>query len=236
MATNFPTSIDTFTNPTSANTLDFPSHSQQHSDANDAIEAIETKVGIGASPASSASAGQLLTAQGGGTATWQSLTSLTNTAITNPSITNGTVTTAVFIAPEESITISATPSSGTVSLDFASSGATFATANATANWVLNCRGGVATTLNSLLSVGQSYSHVYLNTNGTGIFYPTAFQVDGSSVTPRWQAAGTPTAGNASSVDAYSLTINECSFNPNPLFFAIINFFIICFYIFFVASH
>lgn len=42
---NFPTSLDTLTNPASNNTLDSPSHSGQHSDVNDAIEAIEAKVG-----------------------------------------------------------------------------------------------------------------------------------------------------------------------------------------------
>lgn len=41
MATNFPASQDNFTNPTSGSSLSSPSHSQQHSDVNDAVEAIE---------------------------------------------------------------------------------------------------------------------------------------------------------------------------------------------------
>jgi hypothetical protein len=41
MATNFPTGVDTFTNPVSNDSLNSPSHSVQHADANDAIEAIE---------------------------------------------------------------------------------------------------------------------------------------------------------------------------------------------------
>ena len=41
MATNFPTSQDSFTNPSSGSSLSSPSHSQQHSDVNDAVEAIE---------------------------------------------------------------------------------------------------------------------------------------------------------------------------------------------------
>lgn len=83
MATNFPTSLDNFTNPSSGNTLDSPSHSLQHSDANDAIEAIEAKLGVGASPAGSATAGQVLTAQGGGTALWTTPTSSGLVLITN---------------------------------------------------------------------------------------------------------------------------------------------------------
>lgn len=50
MATNFPTSVDAFTNPTSNDSLNSPSHSTQHANANDAIEAIETfLLGAGAS-------------------------------------------------------------------------------------------------------------------------------------------------------------------------------------------
>jgi hypothetical protein len=41
MPTNFPTSVDNFTNPTANDSLNLPSHSTQHANANDAIEAIE---------------------------------------------------------------------------------------------------------------------------------------------------------------------------------------------------
>ena len=47
MASTFPTSLDTFTNPTATSLLTSPSHSLSHSDLNDAVEALETKVGIG---------------------------------------------------------------------------------------------------------------------------------------------------------------------------------------------
>jgi len=46
MATNFPTSLDTLTNPSAADTLDSPPHDEQHADANDAIEALQAKVGV----------------------------------------------------------------------------------------------------------------------------------------------------------------------------------------------
>ena len=49
MAINFPTSLDTLTNPTATDTLDSPPHDTQHSDANDAIEALQAKVGIDSS-------------------------------------------------------------------------------------------------------------------------------------------------------------------------------------------
>ena len=49
MATSFPTGLDALTNPTSANGLNSPDHAGQHSDANDAIEALEAKVGVNSS-------------------------------------------------------------------------------------------------------------------------------------------------------------------------------------------
>ena len=41
MATNFPTSLDTLTNPTSSDSLNSPSHSAQHANVNDAVAAKE---------------------------------------------------------------------------------------------------------------------------------------------------------------------------------------------------
>jgi len=49
MATNFPTSIDALTNPTSGDTLASPDHAGQHANANDAIEALQAKVGVNSS-------------------------------------------------------------------------------------------------------------------------------------------------------------------------------------------
>lgn len=47
MAINYPTSLDSFTNPIAANPLTAPSHAQQHADINDAVEALELKLSIG---------------------------------------------------------------------------------------------------------------------------------------------------------------------------------------------
>jgi hypothetical protein len=41
MPTNFPTSVDSLVNPLSTDPQNAPSHSEQHANANDAIEAIE---------------------------------------------------------------------------------------------------------------------------------------------------------------------------------------------------
>ena len=73
MAINYPTSLDSFTNPTSTDPTDSPSHSLQHANANDALEALEAKVGIGNSTAGSATAGNVLVASTGGTSTWNTI-------------------------------------------------------------------------------------------------------------------------------------------------------------------
>ena len=45
MTTNYPTSIDNFVNPAGTATLASPDHAGQHTDINDAVEAIETELG-----------------------------------------------------------------------------------------------------------------------------------------------------------------------------------------------
>ena len=45
MATSYPNAIDQLINPSGSDALSAPSHSEQHSNANDAIEELQTKVG-----------------------------------------------------------------------------------------------------------------------------------------------------------------------------------------------
>jgi len=49
MSTNFPTSLDSLTNPSGTDSMSSPSHAGQHTDANDAIEALQAKVGADSS-------------------------------------------------------------------------------------------------------------------------------------------------------------------------------------------
>lgn len=80
------------------------------------------------------------------------------------------------------------------------------TTNASANFTINFRGSSGTALNTLMSTGQSVTVVFLNTNGATAYYNNALQVDGSSVTPKWQGGTAPSSGNASAIDAYSYVI------------------------------
>ena len=46
MATNWPNSVQTFTNPTSGSALNSPSHADQHATVNDTVEALQTYAGL----------------------------------------------------------------------------------------------------------------------------------------------------------------------------------------------
>ena len=50
MTTNFPSSLDSFTNPSATDAMDSVTvpHADQHADLNDAMEAVQAKLGVGA--------------------------------------------------------------------------------------------------------------------------------------------------------------------------------------------
>lgn len=128
-------------------------------------------------------------------------------------LTNKTLTAPVLLGPEERCNVVAAAATGTINLDVLTAGVWFYTSNASANHTLNIRGSVSNTLNSILSVGDSVTVVWLNTNGGTPYYPSVIQVDGSNVIPRWQGGTAPSSGNASSVDAYTFAIIKTSASP-----------------------
>jgi len=149
------------------------------------------------------------------TLTNKTLTSPTiNTAtIATPTITSGTSTNTVLVSPEERTTVSATAATGTINFDAVTQSVLYYTTNSSANWTLNIRGNSGTTLTSMLATGDAITVVFLATNGATAYYPTVYQIDGSAVTPKWQGGIAPTAGNASSIDSYSLTIIKTASTP-----------------------
>jgi len=120
---------------------------------------------------------------------------------------------AELISPSETATISATAATGTVTCDIANTSVTYYTSNASANFTLNFRGSSTLTASSFIQTNDAVTHVFLNTNGTTAYYPTAFQIDGTATTPNWQGGAAPTAGNTSSIDAYSFTIIKTAATP-----------------------
>jgi len=78
--------------------------------------------------------------------------------------------------------------------------------NQTADRTINFRGDVSNSLDSIMSVGESMTFAVLATQGSTAYYFSAVQIDGSSVTPKWQGGTAPTEGNADSIDSYSFSI------------------------------
>jgi hypothetical protein len=106
----------------------------------------------------------------------------------------------------ENATFSATAATGTINYDALTQAVLYYTSNATANWTVNFRGSSGTSLNDMMTTGQTLTVTFAVTQGATPYYASAHQVDGSSVTPKWQGGTAPSAGNASGVDFYTYTI------------------------------
>jgi hypothetical protein len=106
----------------------------------------------------------------------------------------------------EVATISATAATGTINYDITTQSVLYYTTNASANWTVNFRASSGTSLNTAMSTGQSVTVAFLVTQGATAYYNNVVQVDGSSVTPKYQGGTAWAAGNASSIDAYVYTI------------------------------
>jgi len=106
----------------------------------------------------------------------------------------------------ETATVSATAATGTINYDITTQSVLYYTTAASGSWTVNFRGSSGTTLNTIMATGESMSVTFLVTNGSTAYYNSAVQVDGSSVTPKWQGGTAPTSGNASSIDSYTYVI------------------------------
>ena len=133
-----------------------------------------------------------------------------NTAVTDADLATlagtETLTNKTLKSPQEFMTISATAATGTINFDTITQSILYYTSNSSANFTLNFRGDSGTLLNSLMAIGNSITLVFMNTNGSTAYYPTAITIDGNAVTPKIQGGTAITSGNASSIDSYSITI------------------------------
>jgi hypothetical protein len=168
--------------------------------------------------------GQALTASSGAATglAWANVGNVTLTGVetlTNKTLTSPVLNTAILVSPEERWTVSATVANGTVNVDALTTSAWLYTSNSSANWTFNFRGNSGTTLNSILNTGDSITVAFGVTNGATPYRATAFQIDGSSVTPQWQGGSAPSAGNADSVDMYVFTIVKTAATPTYRVFA-----------------
>jgi len=126
-----------------------------------------------------------------------------------PTASNGVLQLGSYAAIKELIetsTVTASAPSATTNFDVITQAVQYYTSDASANFTLNIRGDSGTSLDTIMQVGQSATITLLVTNGATAYYANAYQVDGSAVTPKWLGGGAPTAGNPSSIDAYTFTV------------------------------
>ena len=119
---------------------------------------------------------------------------------------SSSATAVVLNDAAEVVTVSATAATGTIDYDITTQSVLYYTSNASANWTVNFRASSGTSLDTLMSTGQSMTVAFLVTQGSPAYYNNALTIDGNSVTPKYQGGTSPTSGNASSIDVYTYTI------------------------------
>jgi hypothetical protein len=98
-----------------------------------------------------------------------------------------------------------TTTSGTLTVDTTVQSVVFLTTDQTANRTINF-----SNVSANLAVGESISFAIMCRQGGTAYYLNAYQVDGSTVTPKWQGGSAPTNGNTQSVDIYTFTLIRTS--------------------------
>ena len=146
---------------------------------------------------------------GGNILTAGQMSATGNITANNISTTNAYFTKTI----QETVTINANPFTATSNYDLLTQAVWYSTASANANITLNIRGSATVTANTMLAVGQSVTFALLITNGATAYLPTAYQVDGVSITPKYQGGTAFSGGNANSTDVYSFTLIKTAATP-----------------------
>jgi hypothetical protein len=119
---------------------------------------------------------------------------------------SSSVISSKFVNAVEGVTIAATAATGTINYDATTQSVLYYTSNASANWTVNFRASSGTSLNTAMSIGEAITVVFLVTQGSTAYYNSVVQVDGTTVTPKYQGGTAWVSGSASGIDAYSYTI------------------------------
>jgi hypothetical protein len=116
------------------------------------------------------------------------------------------LTNKTIAATRELVSIQSASASSVVPLYALTASVMYYTVPSGGNWTLNVTGGVSTTLNSVMAIGEAITVAFMATNGSTAYRQTVLQVDGNAVTPNWQGGSAPTIGNANSIDSYIITL------------------------------
>lgn len=170
-------------------------------------------VGLGVQAASAFTAGQLIKAS--------SSTVLASATAGTDYVAPGTATTFTALQTfngsssnlaqtlansTEVVTVNASAAGGTINYDVTTQSIVYYTVNASSNWTVNFRASVGTTLNTALATGRSLTVALMATQGATPYYNNVIQVDGNTITPKYQGGIAWAGGNASGIDVYVYTI------------------------------
>ena len=131
---------------------------------------------------------------------------------TSASIGNLTLNNATIENIQEPANITATAANATINIDILSNVVVYCTANATGNFTVNFRGNAGTTFNNAVPANVSVSASLVTAQGATAYYNSLVQVDGSTVTPKWQGGTAPTSGNANATDTYVYVVMKTAAN------------------------
>jgi hypothetical protein len=106
----------------------------------------------------------------------------------------------------DSTTVAGTAPTATVTYNVGAYSILYLTTSAGANWTMNFVGTGGTPLNLFMTTGQVVTVALLATQGGTAYYNSAVQIDGTSVTPKYQGGTAWSSGNASAIDTYTYTI------------------------------
>ena len=166
-ATNFPTSLDSLTNPSGTDSVATVSHSGQHSNANDAIEALEAKLGITTSTPIS---GTVLVGDGTGTSRFSTFATTTSLRTTN--------VTATGSSTLQNFTFTTATGTSATTTNFFSTNASITNASSTVATTTDFYGANLATCqstNALTWTNGRFGCVAVTTSGPTVFSTTTAQ-------------------------------------------------------------
>ena len=154
-----------------------------------------------------------------GTSSWANTATSMATAFTEDATSLTFTKTLNIQQTNELATVSGTGAASTIDIDMLTGSLYYYTGSSTSNFAFNFRASPTQTLNSLLSVGKSWTTAVGVTNGASAYYSVSCSIDGTVVTPRWANGVVPTEGNPNSIDFYTFSIIKTSTAPDYIILA-----------------
>lgn len=112
-----------------------------------------------------------------------------------------------LLRAHDKVLVVAGAANGTSNIDVKTSNTVLFTSNSTATWTHNIRGDASTSLDSLLSDGQSITVTVISAQNNSSYYTANITIDGAAQTEYWcNTTSAPTSGKSSGYDIYTFII------------------------------